>query len=126
MHTMHRRIVTDTGTGMYITYASVGFNVGVGVDVAMGVMVGVANVEVRESVVATKRKQRNMVKMHFNWFACVHLNLCPQFTDLAGIITPFCLDLYRHSMKFVLLSVSVCRKLLEIHLAVILYIVLMR
>ena len=41
-------------------------NVGVGVGVAMGVIVGVANVAVRESVVATKRKQRNMVKMHFH------------------------------------------------------------
>ena len=54
--------MTGTSTEMY-TYASVGCNVGVGVDVAMGVMMGVANVEVRESVVATKRKQRNMVKM---------------------------------------------------------------
>ena len=56
--------MTDTNTEMYITYASVGCNVGVDVGVAKGVMVGVANVEVRESVVATKRKQRNMVKMH--------------------------------------------------------------
>ena len=55
--------MTGTSTEMY-TYASVGCNVGVGVDVAMGVMVGVANVEVRESVVATERKQRNMVKMN--------------------------------------------------------------
>ena len=58
MHT-HRRIVTDTSTERNTTYASVGCNVGVGVGVAMGVMVGVANVAVRESVVATKRKQRN-------------------------------------------------------------------
>ena len=64
--------MTGTNTERYITYASVGCNVGEGVGVAMGVMVGVANVAVRESVVATKRKQRNMVKMHFHWFACVH------------------------------------------------------
>ena len=64
--------MTGTNTERYITYASVGCNVGVGVGVAMGVMVGVANAAVRESVVATKRKQRNMVKMHFHWFACAH------------------------------------------------------
>ena len=80
--------MTGTNTERYITYASVGCNVGEGVGVAMGVMVGVAmgvmvgvamgvmvgvaNAAVRESVVATKRKQRNMVKMHFHWFACVH------------------------------------------------------
>ena len=65
--------MTDADIEMYGTYASgsIGCNVGVGVGVAMGVMVGVANVAVRESVVATKRKQRNMVKMHFNWFARV-------------------------------------------------------
>ena len=73
LHTMHphSRTVTGTNTERYITYASVGCNVGEGVGVAMGVMVRVANVAVRESVVATKRKQRNMVKMHFHWFACV-------------------------------------------------------
>ena len=56
---------------MYTTYAFVGCDVGINVGVVMGVMVGVANVEVRESVVATKRKQRNTVKMHFYWFTCV-------------------------------------------------------
>ena len=60
--------MAGTNTEMYTTYASVGCNVGEGVGVAMGVMVGVANVEVRESVVATKRKQRNMVKMHSSQF----------------------------------------------------------
>ena len=74
LHTMHphSRTETDTNTERYITYASVGCNVGEGVGIAMGVMVGVANAAVRESVVSTKRKQRNMVKMHFHWFACVH------------------------------------------------------
>ena len=64
MRDPNRRIVTGTNTEMYITYASIVCNVGVGVGVATGVMVGVANVEVRESVVATERKQRNMVKMN--------------------------------------------------------------
>ena len=58
--------MTGTNTERYSTYSTVGCNVGVGVGVAMGVMMGVANVVVRESVVATKRKQRNMVKMHFH------------------------------------------------------------
>ena len=58
-------------TAVYIKDVSIGCNVGGDVGVAMGVMVGVANVAVRESVVATKRKQRNMVKMHFHWFAFV-------------------------------------------------------
>ena len=72
-HTMHphSRIVTGTNTEMYITYASIGCNVGIGVSVVMGVMVGVANDAARESVVAIKRKQRNMVKMRFHWFVCV-------------------------------------------------------
>ena len=63
-HTMHphRRIVTGISSKIY-NPTFVGCNVGVGVGVAMGVMVGVAHVAVRESVVATKRKQRNMVKM---------------------------------------------------------------
>ena len=64
--------MTGTNTERNTTYSSVGCNVGVGVGAAMGVMMGVANVAVRESVVSTKRKQRNMVKMHFHWFACVH------------------------------------------------------
>ena len=55
-----------TNTERYTTYSFVDCNVGVGVDVAMGVMVGVAHVAVRESVVATKWKQRNMVKMYFH------------------------------------------------------------
>ena len=63
--------MAGTNTEVYTTYSTVGCNVGVGVGVAMGVMVGIANVAVRESVVATKRKQRNMIKMHFHWFACV-------------------------------------------------------
>ena len=48
LHTMHphSRTVTGTNTERYITYASVGCNVGVGVNGAMGVMVGVANVAV--------------------------------------------------------------------------------
>ena len=64
VHTMHphRRIVTGTSTKKY-NPTFVGCNVGVGVGVAMGVMVGVANDAVRESVVATKRKQRNRVNM---------------------------------------------------------------
>ena len=70
--------MTDTSTERNTTYASVGCNVGVGVGVAMGVMVGVANVAVRESVVATKRKQRNMVKRHFHWYKlCVGLRTKP-------------------------------------------------
>ena len=64
--------MTGTNTERNTTYSSIGCNVGVGVGVAMEVMMGVANVAVRENVVATKRKQRNMVKMHFHWFACVH------------------------------------------------------
>ena len=58
--------MTGTNTERYTTYSSVGCNVGEGVGVAMVVMVGVANAAVRESVVASKRKQRNMVKMHFH------------------------------------------------------------
>ena len=60
----NRRVITirrrpeDTINGF-------GSNVGVGVGVAMGVIVGVANVAIRESVVATKRKQRN------KWLRCI-------------------------------------------------------
>ena len=67
---IHSTVLKKTAA---IAYSSVGCNVGVGVGVAMGVMVGVANVAVRESGVATKRKQRNMVKMYFHWFTRVRL-----------------------------------------------------
>ena len=78
-HMMHKgrtAINTAVKSSSIVLAAMLGSGVngamGVMVGVAMGVMVGVANAAVRESVVATKRKQRNMVKMHFHWFACVH------------------------------------------------------
>ena len=113
MHT-HWRIVTGTNTERYTTYSSIGCNVGVGVDVAMGVMVDVANVAVRDSGVVTNRKQKNMVKMHFHWFACVHptdtatATKGPTHDSCVSTVHRFgmhnhtlCLDLYRHNMKFI-------------------------
>ena len=97
--------MTGSSTEMYTTYASVGCSVGVGVGVAMGVMVGVANVAVRETVVATKGNRGIWLRgistglhvyiLHVQLPSEQHMKavLCPQFTDLACIITLFVLTL---------------------------------